>query len=795
MKSLGNGPVLQGTRKATAPGPSHSVYYCKQGSARRPSLWWRKWPFALLSILLAGVIFNLLPVVESSRTKIPPTVASLAPQLQRGNEIPRWHKQLAARKRRPSTQISGRVTDKKGKAIARARVCWAAAEAQCIMASCCVFTDSEGEFRIIKAPPSASTVFASAPGYALQQHMLEGSTQDQRSKLILELPRGKPGIWGHVTDALGGTIVGADIQAYREQGPIPLGRTVSGSDGSFILRFSGREEEDFPLSGSTTLSVGAFGYSRSTQMVLVPARDVTITLAPSSQMGGRVVDSKSLQPISDVQVTASGQNGLYQNLVAKSGSDGTFNFQELPGGRYRVSVQNALWRSDGTLVSVPVGGDITDVLIHAVPAGSLGGTIKVGGDSCDQGAVWLKTVDGTLQQAQLQGGSYRLEGLRPGRYEVFVTCSTAVAQNTNIVVEAGEQERDWDLDGGLVLSGTASRSGGRPFAGALITMIPRARETEDNMALFSGRSVQCRAGDDGAFRCLGLRPGDYECMLGSAGAPLSEPLLIPVQEGGSSPLLLSAQAVGSVRLIPADPSIQSAVFARRTSRVEPGTGRIVSARMTGDFWGFRELPLGEYDILLGSADTEPMERVQLRFDEDLVEVRVEAKSDGWFSGFVFSEDGSPEANTWVRFYSSQTLRASGAVLTDVSGQFDIGGLPEGAYLLRVTGDRGEANVGPIRVGTADVQIQLESFVSLEGLAKTADGQLVDAFIITYSDQRGVMGTVTGSNGHWTIPWVRSGSVSLELSSSAGSTRTSLEVTGDDDDYPQLLTLVVETKNR
>lgn len=173
--------------------------------------------------------------------------------------------------------------------------------------------------------------------------------------------------------------------------------------------------------------------------LLAPAISASQTGTPQSpqkqSIQGKVVDSKTSQPIRKVNVSISGGDPFSSSSVATA-ADGSFSFDNLNPGRYTVSlehsgfVQSISDRRQRTFTLQP-GQSLTGLVFKLQPAGVISGKIvDPDGDPLPNVSVAAMptTTAARNPRQQSQGfgstndlGEYRISNLRPGKYLLSAT--------------------------------------------------------------------------------------------------------------------------------------------------------------------------------------------------------------------------------------------------------------------------------------------------------------------------------------------------------------------------------------
>lgn len=157
----------------------------------------------------------------------------------------------------------------------------------------------------------------------------------------------------------------------------------------------------------------------------------------SGSLEGRVVNQATGEPIRKANVRMGGQAS---QLVAVTDSGGRFAFRRLPAGMYWLSADHEEFSAPDLMRGAPpqpitlgAGEQKTDLELRLIPQARLSGRVldedgaavsgcgvSVMQHDYQQGRRWLAGRGGDSTNDK---GEYRVRGLRPGRYYVFLHCS------------------------------------------------------------------------------------------------------------------------------------------------------------------------------------------------------------------------------------------------------------------------------------------------------------------------------------------------------------------------------------
>ncbi|HSD87020.1 MAG TPA: carboxypeptidase-like regulatory domain-containing protein, partial [Kofleriaceae bacterium] len=228
-----------------------------------------------------------------------------------------------------------------------------------------VQTGADGMARADALEPGGWAISAAAdghePGAATTRELRAGET----TKVDIKLAAGGRSLSGIVTDATGGPIGGARIDAAKLDGSIQpsdaVASTLTGPDGHYKLSVSEGQllvaaSEPSYAPQSRYVEVGAAGGSADFQLV------------PGGVIEGIVRDAQSREPVAGAIVGAERDTpamfGERSRHEATTGKDGRFRLAGLRPGAYELDAKaTGLASSAPTLVGLGVAEQVTDIEI------------------------------------------------------------------------------------------------------------------------------------------------------------------------------------------------------------------------------------------------------------------------------------------------------------------------------------------------------------------------------------------------------------------------------------------------
>ncbi|MBN1774623.1 MAG: carboxypeptidase regulatory-like domain-containing protein [Deltaproteobacteria bacterium] len=465
----------------------------------------------------------------------------------------------------------------------------------------------------------------------------------------------------------------------------------------------------------------------SREVTLPPAGridDLQVELGEGARVAGIVVTDGDGRPVADATVSISvggrsagpgrGMGALFRGpgaaaepepdgeLSARTDGSGRFELLHVAAGRRTVVATHAAHPQVQRTVEVPSAGDLTGVELRMPAGGAIAGTVtdQRRGAAVAEAIVVARASGegrggGAFGNTQVgAGGSYRLEGLAAGRYEVTVVVPPSDAGGRlrgpefsvpkEAVVRSGETTTvDFQLGGGTTVSGVVSQAGA-PVPGASITFSPE-------QGAFGGRRSTV-ADDDGSYVLEDVAPGSYVVRVERT----SLRAVVPDVPEHELNLEIPAGAIaGFVRDAATGVGIADARVRARTALAggaaasPPGAG--AGSAETGPDGSFEVtgLAAGSYELQVSHAEYSPGQvTVELPATGRLDGVEVRLEPGVRIGGRVVNEADQPVAEAFVLLLDPQT----GAMvpgdprgrMTGTDGSFELTGVAPGTWKLQAS---------------------------------------------------------------------------------------------------------------
>lgn len=583
--------------------------------------------------------------------------------------------------------------------------------------------------------------------------------------IMITLESGGAELSGTVVDATGGPVVGALVTVQ----PVPQGAGRASTE---------PEEDAMTLLGGATVSdsSGAFrlpvpsvplvvkaqaeAYSHGSSRVSPPFGEVTLVLAPGSEIAGSVRRADTKEPVGNATVVAVSRSGLRARAHVETGVDGEFSLRGLAAGAYEVTAASAQFKSPPSLVSVGVGARSEPVSLLVERTFTLSGTVSVGEQPCRRGT--LVASGPTSGNAAIVDGQVASVDMLGGHYDITIDCEGAVPIDEGIELQSDQTGRHWSSTPGISLRGRIESASGKGLPGASVGVYPLHP---------TGRGSVCISDAAGEFSCGGLLPGDYMCSANDAYGGEAAAVDVTLSAVSSPRVVLRAKPNGTIR----GRLEGAAANPLRVYALEERGSPVEAVVESGQF-EFKGLPLGRYVV----SSTRPQQQassdsaaVSLVRDGQVVDVQLRAPSWATIRGRVVDERAAPVMDAWVHAalpieLNGDAHEGSPPVLTDDEGHFTLERLASGTYDIVASTGSGETTLRGVQSGAADVIIELTAYGALSGVVSNAVGEPVNSFELWY--QRGTKQTrdqLHSEDGSWNLPRLPPGEYRVGVHSEFG----------------------------
>lgn len=295
--------------------------------------------------------------------------------------------------------------------------------------------------------------------------------------------------------------------------------------------------------GLTNIEAKKEGFLKGKKSIFVrddiPNEPVEIEMAQGGTLTGRVILKSSGEPLSDAEVTFTGQ-GLIPDMMpflatnVKTDNEGRFSFKNVPAGKQTLKVSHKT-ASPAMVENIEVQEgatqDVGDIALTS--GGSIAGVVlDLGGNPISGAFIVANASTGIFHNATNEQGEYSINELAPQTYTVtammsqnmFVTGQTGNVQQQQALVEEGKTtEINFTISPGFNLSGRVTQNG-KPFTEATVSY-----QMDDPLQPLKDAG-NIRTDADGRYSIKEIQPGLYNIgVLRGAARPGQIP--IPVFTG------------------------------------------------------------------------------------------------------------------------------------------------------------------------------------------------------------------------------------------------------------------------
>lgn len=535
------------------------------------------------------------------------------------------------------------------------------------------FEASDGQFEWSGLPAGEWTIRVRARGYQPLEIPRVQVATGATSQLDVSLRLGVS-IAGRVFDRASGLGVGGLQVAHRETRALLPGNPTGLYAPSAITDTDGLFQLEGMPQGRVTLHIersDKFAPAIRDIDVRAGATFVEIPVFAGASITGKVVDGDRQSPVSGAIVElwdlAMGSANAFP--IAASGD---FSIPHLAPGRYRVSAESAVGRTDD--VEVVLGTDEQQASVVLVTRNGV--TIRGQVSGLMRGELGRVNIEARgdsnffARTAVDRNGTYTLAGVVGLHIEL--EAETALGRGLVKYLEVGQGHREATVDflfpAGVRLSGRVTRAG-RPVPFIVVTAVP------DNPELSSGSGESFQAGQ---YAIDGLAPGDYTLLIKNGMAQR-------VSVSGDTHLdieLPTGTVVGRVVDSRSNGAVAAAfvTLARAGEPVEGLTSVSISTDREGAFRTVGLVP-GPYEAIVTKAGY-ALGVQEIDVSEGVSETTVELVASGGVRiRVVDAESNVPLPNAFVDVASMNGARARVSLVLDANGIGEVPRLGVGARAL------------------------------------------------------------------------------------------------------------------
>ncbi len=579
-------------------------------------------------------------------------------------------------------------------------------------------SDPDGAFEIRGVKEGKYKLKVTAAGYAKGVksgiRVKNGKTIDG---IVISLKAGSS-VEGRVVAALDKTpVAGANVKVAEG------GTNLFGMDRSMFERgpedYASATNQDGEFKvvnippGITTLEVTRDGFLKGKKIVFVkenePTKDVEIALSKGGIVVGRVVSKATGQPLSDADVTFTGQ-GFIADIVPFFGKniatdiDGRFRFETVPTGKQTLKISHENY-STKLVENLDIKeGETLDIGEVALTSGGgiSGIVLDVKGNPVVNAFLMAQGPSGFRHTSSDEKGEYAFEELTPGTYtvslvpnqELLMSGQAENSQEQQALVEEGKvTELNFILTPGYRLSGQVTQNG-KPVTGVNVSY-----QLADLTQLVRGGGNK-EVDDEGRYEFTELQPGLYNISVyrGQMQQPYTfRPLFngsLNLEQDTVYDIELPTMSIsGNVK----DAETGEAIAGARVSIVRSTDPHTVEDVIRTGRWGgisdttdsnghyeLEEVQEGELSVVVQHKEyAYDMHPLTLTVGESKTGIDFALHPGLSIKGrAILRESGSPVGRLFIHLLDSQGVALKNDFVTvDSDGRFTISGLREGSYTI------------------------------------------------------------------------------------------------------------------
>ena len=706
----------------------------------------RRWgALAIIALLLAGGAWWLRARRSSPAGEAGAPEGTLRRHL--GNrELRRW----AADPGAALTSVSGTVEDADGRPVPGAQVVASASTGHLrggsdpwtVETAGATTAGPDGRYRLAGLKPGAYHLTATAPdattGFRDRITLAPG---EERTGVDIRLGREGVTVSGRLLDSGGGPIAGGRVLAALV-GTERIFATASDGQGRYRLKLA---------RGWYRLSAQASGYAPTTEWLSVQGNETRdLRLHAAARIAGVVV-SDTGAPIAGAAVRLVGtERTSREQRQTESDAAGAFAFADLQPGTYELLARKGgLVGRQGAPVAVVLAGSADGLRIVLHTGRRVTGRVRTRQGQPQAGALVSATPQQLYGQAKdrlsvqsAPDGSFVLEGLFPGRFQLLAEASGRAARKAEVAVGST------DVSGVELLLDDEAVVVGRVIDGGSDRGVPDAEVVAwlQTGAYRNDQFEQAHTAADGSFRIEGLPAGQLVLQVQhSSGIASLGPEALAAGETRRVTLRLAGGATVAGRVSYTDGTAAVGADVRPQLMMNAATSLPGASTDQNGAYTLTSLPPGDVAILAGPpgqptqtrAGSKPsFARMKLATGEhrEGVDLTIQ-KADLTIEGTVSDDRGKPVEGAvvsagaeWFHGYAGGADHRN--ILTRSDGRFVIPDVMGETYTVWAAHPHyPTATSKAVRGGEKAARIVLRSPSSLAGRVVTSDDKPVVAYDI------------------------------------------------------------------
>jgi protocatechuate 3,4-dioxygenase beta subunit len=376
-------------------------------------------------------------------------------------------------------------------------------------------TKADGTFRFDAAAGESNRLRVEAPGFATQERepVRGGALARPLTLSVGQVLRGTVTLADRRTPAAGALV--------RFEGRAQTTRWVeTRPDGTFLV-------DGAPREGGALVADGGDRGRASTVLAAGASEPLTIALAPTATLAGRVVDAGDGKAVPGVRLVARSEDGSF---VARSSADGRYSMRGLSPRSYRLTAEDDRFVPWSRAVRVAPGqaeaqdvpltrgatlvGRVVDEEGHPIEGARV--LVSRGGENVFR--AFVRLLEGESAVRSGRDGSFRAARLAPGENQRLDVRHDEYEERAlggiSLVAGATRSGVTVVLRRGLSVRGVVKDEESRPLPGVEVSLsgsrTVRASRGGVQMSFVGpGSQVRRETGADGRFEFRGLKAGDY----------------------------------------------------------------------------------------------------------------------------------------------------------------------------------------------------------------------------------------------------------------------------------------------